>query len=139
MLVNARDEETGDGLDDQHIFDQLTGLVLAGHETSANALSWTLFFLAQHPEIEDRLLREYAAVLGDRVPALDDVPRLTETKNVLNEAMRLRPPVWMMARTAVADDEIAGFSIPRGQMIWCSPWVVHRHLSDPGRAGDVRS
>ncbi len=127
MLVNARDAETGEGLDDQHVFDQLTGLVLAGHETSANALSWTLFFLTQHPEIVERLLREYESVLGDRAPTLDDVPRLVETKNVLNESLRLRPPLWIVTRTAVADDEIGGFSIKRGQMIWCSPWVLHRN------------
>ncbi len=134
MLVNARDTETGDGLGERHVFDQLTGFVLAGHETSANALTWTLYFLAQHPEIERRLLDEYDAVLGDRPPTVEDVPRLVETRNVLNESMRLRPPAWLIPRNAVAGDEIGGYTIPGGQLIWVSPWILHRHpaiWSDP--------
>jgi cytochrome P450 len=147
MLVQARDEETGAALADDQVFDQLTGLFLAGHETSANALSWTLFFLAQHPAVVEKLLAEYDAVLGDRDPDVDDLPRLELNRNVLNESMRLRPPVWLFPRTAVAQDEIAGYRIPPGQMVWISPWVLHRHPAfwqdpegfDPDRFSEERT
>jgi cytochrome P450 len=127
MLLSARDEESGDRLSDRHIFDELIGFVLGGHETSANVLTWTLFFLADRPEIVERLLAEYDTVLGSHTPTLDDVPRLVLNRAVLNESMRLRPPAWLIPRTAVADDVIDGYPIRAGQTIWLSPWVLHRH------------
>jgi cytochrome P450 len=127
MLLAARDDDTGDSMAQTQIFDELIGFVLGGHETSANVLTWTLFFLAEHPQVADRLLSEYSAVLGSRSPKLEDLPKLPTNRAVLNESMRLRPPAWLVPRTAVAADEIGGFPIKAGQTIWISPWVLHRH------------
>jgi cytochrome P450 len=127
MLLAARDDEDGRGMSSTQIYDELIGFVLGGHETSANVLTWTLYFLAQHPEWVRQLLAEYDSVLGTRRPALDDLPRLVLNRCVLNESMRLRPPAWLIPRTAAADDTIAGFHIKAGQNVWISPWVLHRH------------
>ena len=127
MLAGARDDSTGTTLDETEILDHLTGLVLGGHETTSSALSWTLYFLASHPESEARLLREYDDVLGDRVPSAEHIPLLIETKKVLQESMRLRPPAWLIPRTARGRDAIGDFQIRAGQVIWISPWMVHRH------------
>jgi cytochrome P450 len=129
MLVNAVDEETNDTLDEKQVLDELVGFVLAGHETTANALSWTLFYLAQHPATEERLLGEYKAILGDRPAGAGDLQHLIETKKVLNESMRLMPSAWLIPRTAVGDDQIGGFPIHRGQIVWLITWLLHRHPS----------
>jgi cytochrome P450 len=126
-LLAARDPETGEAMSDRQIRDEVITILIAGHETSALALSWTWYLLAQHPEVEDRLLAELATVLAGRPPTIDDVPALTYTRMVAEEAMRLYPPVWTFSREAVADDEIAGYYIPGGSIIFLSQYLTHRH------------
>ena len=125
MLVSARDEETGEGLGDQQLRDEVMTLLLAGHETTAMALAWTFYLLSLHPGPRRRLEEEVDAVLGRRPPGLDDLPRLTYTRMVLEESMRLYPPAWVITRSATGADELGGFSIPAGDMVLLSPYVTH--------------
>ena len=126
MLMEAKDEETGVGLDDEELKHELVTLVLAGHETTANALSFALWLLATHPEAARALEREADEVLGDRAPGLADLPKLSWTTRVIEEAMRLYPPAWCFERQAIADDVICGHHVPKGTIIGVSPWVTHR-------------
>lgn len=127
MLLAARDEETGEGMTDKQLRDEVMTIFLAGHETTANALSWTLYLLSQHPEVEERLSDEVDAALAGRVPTIEDVPNLPYTRMVIEEALRLYPPAYAFARTALDDDEIGGYRIPKGAGVVMSPWVTHRH------------
>jgi cytochrome P450 len=126
-LVQARDEESGAGMSDGQLRNEVLTLLLAGHETTANALAWTFVLLARHPEIQERVRAEAMAVLGDRDPAASDLPALAFTERVFREAMRLYPPIWAMERRAVRDDDLGGFRIPAGSTVVISPWVTHRH------------
>ena len=127
MLLAARDME-GDrsGMTDEQVRDEAMTLFLAGHETTANALAWTFYLLAQHPEIEHRLLDETKAVLGDRLPRFDDVARLEYAEMVFAEAMRLYPPAWVIGRLAIRDVEIGGYLVPAGSLVLVSQYVMHR-------------
>jgi cytochrome P450 len=127
MLLAAQDLEgaTG-GMDDKQLRDEVITLFLAGHETTANALTWTWVLLARHPEIERCLHEEIDAVLGGRLSSAADVPRLPYTRAVLAESMRLYPPAWTMGRRAIADYQWGGHVIPAGSLILMSQWVVHR-------------
>jgi cytochrome P450 len=126
MLMAARDEETGQTMTDRQLRDEVMTFLLAGHETTAMALSWTWYLLARHPEVEARLCIEVDA-LGGRTPTIDDLPRLSYARQVVEEAMRLYPPVWGFVRQAVRPDEIAGYRIHKGAVINIMPWVTHRH------------
>jgi cytochrome P450 len=126
MLLAARDEGDGQGMTDEEIRDEIVTIFLAGHETTATLLSWTWHALSQHREIRRRLEAELAEVLGGRPPTFDDLPRLTYARRILDEALRLYPPAWMFARTAVADDEIGGYAVPAGATIFLSPYVTQR-------------
>jgi cytochrome P450 len=127
MLLEARDEASGAGMDDAQLRDEVITLMLAGHETTAVTLSWTWFLLAQHPAIERRVHAELDDVLGGRTPTLDDLPKLPYTRMVIDETLRLYPPAWAIARQATADDEIGGYHIPAGSPIVMSQYVTHRH------------
>ncbi len=127
MLLLARDEETDKGMNDHQARDEIMTLLLAGHETTANALTWTWYLLSQHPEVERRLHAELAAVLGGNAPTVEHLPRLTYTSMVLQEALRLYPPIWVLSRKAIAADELGGYSIPPGSMVILSPYATHRH------------
>lgn len=127
MLLEARDEETGEGMTDQQVRDEVLTLLLAGHETTANALSWTFYLLAQHPHVEARLLEEYQQVLNGRPAMIEDLPQLPFTRMVVEEAMRLYPPAWGLGRRALGNDEIGGYSIPKGAYVLVFPYVTHRH------------
>jgi cytochrome P450 len=129
MLVSARDEETGEGLGDRQLRDEVMTLLLAGHETTAMALSWTFYLLSLHPGVRRRLEDELAAALAGRAPALDDLPRLPYTRMVIEEAMRLYPPAWVITRSATGADELGGFAIPAGDMVLLSPYVTHHDPS----------
>jgi cytochrome P450 len=126
MLLEARDEETGEGLTDRQIGDQVMTMLMAGHETTAKALTWTFYLLHSHPEVRARLEAELAEVLAGRTPTVGDLPRLRYNAMVLQEAMRLYPPVWIISRVAQAPDEIAGFHIDAGTLVLVSPYVLHR-------------
>ncbi len=127
MLLAARDEETGEGMSDQQLRDEVVTILIAGYETTADALAWTWYLLGAHPETRARLRAELAAVLAGRVPTVEDLPQLPYTRMVLQEAMRLYPPAWGLLRQAREDDEIRGYRIPARVRIVISQYVVHRH------------
>src|SRR5262249_44479615 len=113
ILLQARDEDDGGGMTDQQVRDEAMTLFLAGHETTALALSWTWYLLAMHPEAEERLLTELGDVLRGRAPSVEDLPHLKYTEAVVTEAMRILPPVYAIGREALDDCEIGGFRVPR--------------------------
>jgi cytochrome P450 len=119
-------EEGGAAMDDQQVRDEAITIFLAGHETTAVALSWTFYLLSRHPEVEGKLHAELDEILGDRVPTVDDLPRLDYTRKVLSESMRLFPPAWMIGRQAVADLELLGYDVPAGTILLLPPFLVQR-------------
>jgi cytochrome P450 len=127
LLQSARDEETGQPLTDEELHDEVMTIFMAGHETSGNGMAWTLYAIDQHPEVRTRLEAEVDEVLGDRAPTIDDLPRLVYTRMVVDESLRLYPPIWGFTRDPIADDEIDGFHIPAGSTIFLSPYATHRH------------
>jgi cytochrome P450 len=127
VLLRARDER-GTGLTDAEVGDEVATFMLAGHETSANALGWSLALLSAYPAARERLEEELGAVLGDRDPDASDVAQLSWTRAVVAEALRLYPPAWTIERDAVADDDVAGVPVPAGSLVAISPYLVHRHL-----------
>ncbi|MBW4607919.1 MAG: cytochrome P450 [Hassallia sp. WJT32-NPBG1] len=127
MLLEALDEETGKRISDQQVRDEMVTLFFAGHDTPANALSWTWYLLSKYPEVERKLHAEVVEVLGGRTPTFEDLPNLKYTTMVIEEAMRLYPPAWLISRTAIANDEIGGYHIPAGSIIQLAPYVTHRH------------
>jgi cytochrome P450 len=128
MLIAAQDDEAegGKGLTDVQVRDESMTLLLAGHETTANALSWTWYLLSQAPEVERRLHDELDRVLEGRRPTLVDVPRLPLVERIVAESMRLYPPAWMVGRRAIADYTIGDYVVPGRSMIVMSPYVIHR-------------
>jgi cytochrome P450 len=125
MLLAAQDED-GSRMTDQQLRDEAITLFLAGHETTANTLSWTWWLLAQNPAVEAKLHNELRTVLGGRAPSLDDLPKLVYTNHIITESMRLYPPAWGTARTAIEDHEIAGYAVPKGSGVSFAQWTVHR-------------
>jgi cytochrome P450 len=119
-------EENGAGMSDRQIRDEAITIFLAGHETTAVALSWTFCLLARHPEVEGKLHAELDEVLGDRLPTVEDLPRLDYTRKVLSESMRLFPPAWMIGRQAIADLELCGYDVPAGTVLLLPPFFVQR-------------
>jgi cytochrome P450 len=140
MLLLARDEEAdggdGDRMSDAQLRDEVMTLFLAGHETTANALSWTWYLLAQNPEAEARLHEEVDTVLAGRRPAFDDLPRLRYAEMVLAESMRLYPPAWGLGRRSLRDQTLGGLAVPANALVLMSPYLVQRDprfYSDPLR------
>jgi cytochrome P450 len=125
MLLAAQDED-GSRMTDQQLRDEAITLFLAGHETTANTLSWTWWLLAQNPAVEAKLHAELRTVLAGRAPTLEDLPKLIYTNHVITESMRLYPPAWGTARTAIEDHEIAGYAVPKGSGVSFAQWTVHR-------------
>lgn len=125
MLLDARYEDTGEGMSEQQLIDECLILFVAGHETTANALAWTCYLLSQHPEAVEKLRAEHEAVLAGRLPEFGDLPQLEYTLQVIEESMRLYPPAWITDRVAVEADEAAGISIPAGSMIALSIYGAH--------------
>ena len=135
MLLLAQDEE-GDGgsMTDQQVRNEAMTLFIAGHETTANALTWTWYLLSQHPEIESRLHREVDEVLSDRMPSATDFTSLQYTEMVLAESMRMYPPAWTIGRRVLNDYEVGQYVIPSGSIILMSPWVMQhdaRYYPEP--------
>lgn len=126
-LMGVRDPETGAGLTDRQLRDEVLTLLLAGHETTANWLTWTFYLLSQHPDVELKLHGELARVLAARPPALADMPSLGYARQVADEALRLYPPVWGIDRAAVEDDVIGGHLVPAGSIVLLSQYLVHRN------------
>jgi cytochrome P450 len=151
LLMGARDEETGEAMTDTQLRDEVITLFIAGHETTANALSWTFYLLAKNPDAEGRLRAELDESLGAngsrRAPTVADLPRIPYARRVVEEAIRLYPPAWITNRQALYDDEILGYHIPAGAFVMISPYVIHRHPDlwenpldfDPDRFSPERS
>jgi cytochrome P450 len=137
MLIAARDEEgDGSGMTDEQLRDEAMTIFLAGHETTANALTWTWYLLSQHPEIEARFHAEVDEALKGALPTAEDFPRLRYTEMVLAEAIRLYPPAWVIGRRALCDHQIDGHKIPARSILLISPYVTHhdaRFFPDPFR------
>jgi len=127
MLLLARDEETGQGMNDRQVRDEVMTLLNAGHETTANALVWTWYLLSQHPEVERRLYDELDQVLAGNPPTIEHLPDLKYTRMVLEESLRLYPPFCVISRKAIADDELGGYHIPANSMILVSPYATQHH------------
>jgi len=125
-LLAFRHPETGEPLSRQQMRDEVMTLFFAGHETTASALAWSWWLISEHPEVEARIHEEVDRVLAGRMPSWDDLPQLQYTKQVLQESMRVRPPVPVYARVSVEEDEIAGYRIPPDTMVMISPYVTHR-------------
>jgi cytochrome P450 len=125
MLMAARDEDDGSGMSDQQLRDEIATLVLAGHETTANSLSWTWMLLAQNPDVAAQLHQELEQVLQGRSPKLEDLPQLPYTQAVINESMRLYPPVAMLGREATEDVVVGDYLIPKNCVVIISQWVMH--------------
>jgi cytochrome P450 len=127
-LIAARDGESGVRLTNDEVRDEVVIIFLAGHDTTALALTYTWYLLSQHPEVENKLHAELARVLDGRLPTHDDLVNLPYTKMVIEESMRLYPPApGISARAVLEDDEVAGVRVPKGSMIMISPWLLHRH------------
>jgi len=137
LLVAASDPE-GDGgkMTDAQVRDEAVTIFLAGHETTANALTWTWYLLSQNPAVEKRLHEEIDTVLGDRPPGVADLPKLPYTEMVLAESMRLYPPAWIIGRRALAEYSVGGHTVPKRSIVVASQWVTHRdprYFPDPER------
>jgi cytochrome P450 len=126
-LIEARDPETGAPLSDAVIHDNLVTFMGAGHETTANALSWTLFLLSEFPDADACVAAEASGIAAGQVPGADDLARLTGTRMILEEAMRLYPPVPFMSREAITRDWLGEVEVAPGKRIIIAPWVLHRH------------
>jgi cytochrome P450 len=139
VLLAARHD--GAPLTDAEMGDELATFMLAGHETSANALSWSLALLSAYPAAREKLEQEVDSVLAGREPAAADAEKLPYATAVIAEAMRLYPPAWTIERDALADDDVAGVPVPAGSLVAVPPYLVHRHPEfwpdpagfDPGR------
>jgi cytochrome P450 len=126
-LLAARDPDGGDPLDDREVREQILLFLLAGHETTATALTFTLHLLGRHPEVQRRVREEARTVLGDRAPTAADAASLAYTTAVVKEAMRLYPPVYGIGRRTGAPGVVGGYLLPAGSALLISPWVTHRH------------
>jgi cytochrome P450 len=127
MLMSARDEETGQGMSDKQLRDEAVTILIAGHETTANALTWTFYLLSKYPGAYRELREELDRVLNGRTPTFEDLPKLTFTRAVIEESMRLYPPAWMIGRSAVNDDVVGDYLIQGKTFVLVSPYVTHRH------------
>jgi cytochrome P450 len=125
LLLRAQDDD-GSHMSDVQLRDEALTIFLAGHETTAVALSWTWWLLDQHPEIEAKLHAELNLILHGRTPTLEDLPSLRYTEHLITESMRLYPPAWGMARLALEDTELAGYRVAKGSGVTVAQWAVHR-------------
>jgi cytochrome P450 len=147
MLMESVDPETGQGMSERDLLDEILTLVVAGHETTASALNWTWWLLAQHPDVERRLQEEHDRVGDLGLASYDDVARLPCTLAAIHESMRLYPPGWLLTRRSIGPDRLGGYAVPPGTDVFISPYVVHRHPAiwdnaasfDPDRFGAGRS
>jgi len=127
MLLGAQDEEgEGGGMTDRQLRDEVMTLLLAGHETTSNALVWTFYLLSQNPEADARWRQELVSVLAGRAPTADDLPALVQTEKVLAESMRLFPPAWGIGRRAAHDLVLGGYAVRKGTVLALPPYVIHR-------------
>jgi enediyne biosynthesis protein E7 len=126
-LIDSTRQESDDRVRRRRMDDELITLLLAGHETTASTLSWAFYLIDRHPEVRERLHAEAVEVLGDRQPVYADMRRLTYTSMVIEEVMRMYPPVWILTRQAQQDDEVGGYHVPAGADVLVCPYTLHRH------------
>jgi len=127
MLMNARDKETGDAMSERELIDEVMTLVVAGHETTASGLNWAWYLISQHPEVEAKLHAELDAAGAEPAPGLARMEALTYTHQVVDEALRLYPPGWLLSRRTIGPDTLGGYEIPAGTSVMLSPYLLHRH------------
>jgi cytochrome P450 len=147
MLMESFDPETGQGMSERELLDEILTLVVSGHETTASALNWTWWLIARHPEAERRLHDENDRVGKLDFASYDDVERLPCTLATIQESMRLYPPGWLLTRRSIGPDRLGGYAVPPGTDVFISPFVVHRHPAiwdnatsfDPDRFGAGRA
>jgi len=126
MLLMAQDEGDGTGMTDRQVRDEAMTIFLAGHETTANALSWMWFLLSSAPEVEAEMHDEIDRTLGDRLPTLADLPNLPTVERVVTEAMRLYPPAWIIGRRAIDDYPVGDYVVPARSIVLVSPYLLQR-------------
>jgi cytochrome P450 len=147
MLMQARDREGAQAMPDRQLAREIMTLVVAGHETTASVLNWTWYLLSQHPTAQAKLSRELDELLKGELPLLDELPRFAYTRQVIEEAMRLYPPGWLMTRRALKDDQLGDYFVPAGTEIYIAPYLIQRHPDlwpqpdrfDPDRFSPERS
>jgi cytochrome P450 len=147
ILMEARDRESGRAMPESQLVSEIMSLIVAGHETTASTLNWTWYLLAGHPEVEERLSREIGSLCGGEFPEARDLPKFAYTRQVLEEAMRLYPPVWLIPRKAIKDDQLGDYAVPAGTEICISAYLIQRHPDlweapdrfDPERFGPERA
>jgi cytochrome P450 len=136
MLLFAVDEEGSGGMTDKQVRDEALTLFLAGHETTATALTWTWYLLSQNPRADEKMRSEIRSVLRDRLPGYNDLPKLRYTEMVLAESLRLYPPAWAIGREVKSSTRIYNYEVPKGAICLMSPYVMHRnprYFPDPDR------
>lgn len=141
QMMRARDRDGGRPMSDAELARHAMTLVIAGHETTASVLNWIWYLLARHPEVEARLGAEIDALLGDELPSFDKLTGFVYLRQVIEEALRTYPPLWLMTRKAQGDDSLGGYFVPAGTEIYMSPYLLQRHPRyweepdrfDPGR------
>jgi cytochrome P450 len=136
MLMEARDQRSGQAMPDRQLVNEIKTLIVAGHETTASTLNWTWYLLSQHPEVEEKLSSELDNLLGSKIPNVDDLPKLAYTRKVIDETLRLYPAGWLLTRRALKDDQLGDYFVPAGTEIYISPYFIHRHpdlWEDPDR------
>jgi cytochrome P450 len=126
MMMQARDADTGETMSDLQLRDEMVTMLLGGHDTTAATLTWAICLLAQHPDAEAQLQAELSGVLAGRSPTAADVEQLPYLRMVIDETMRLYPPIYVVARNAARDAELGGYPIARGTAVFVSPWTLHR-------------
>ena len=141
MLMNARDKESGEPMGERELIDEIMTLIVAGHETTASGLNWTWYLLSQHPQVEARLHAEIDAAADLPAPTLTEVEALGYTRQVIDEALRLYPPGWLLSRRTIDADVLGGYPVPAGANVLLPLYLLHRHphfwkdpeAFDPGR------
>lgn len=126
-LMEAKDKESGEGMTDAEVIDEVMTLIIAGHETSANTLNWAWYELSQNAAEEKKLQNEVDNVVAGDIPTFAETAELKFSKQVLEESLRLYPPVWLYSRTAILDDKVGSYDIPARTNIFFTPYFIHRH------------
>jgi cytochrome P450 len=128
-LMEARDQKSGQAMSDRQLVNEIKTLIVAGHETTASTLSWTWYLLSQNLEVEEKLSSELSNLPPSTLPKLDDLPKFSYARRIIDEAMRLYPPGWLLTRKARNDDHLGDYFVPAGTEIYISPYFIQRHPS----------